>query len=131
MSGSSSWIVALLLSNGLPLSRLTRFSMGLVAGPKAVDNLLSSAVRPSSGDDRNRKNSAAASFEMLKDDMPLAALTMLGIRLEGTSGVLDMSVVWSPGDDVTGLIGGTEAAGVEDSRLSRSVVVRLFGKRSG
>ena len=91
----------LLLSKGLPLIKLTRFSVGLLAGPNAVDNLLSSAVRPSSGDDRNLKNSVAASSEMLKEDMPLAALTMLGMRLEGTSGVLDESVVCSSGGDAT------------------------------
>lgn len=124
-------MVALLLSNGLPLSRLTRFSAGLVAGPKAVDNLLSSAVRSSSGDDRNLKNSVAASSDMLKDDMPLAALTMLGMRLEGTSGVPDVSVTCSSGDDVTGAVCGAVTTDVEDSRLSRSGLLRLFGKRSG
>lgn len=123
-------MVALLLSNGLPLSRLTRFSAGLLAGPNAVDNLLSSAVRSSSGDERNLKNSVAASSEILNDDMPLAALTMLGMRLEGTSGVLDLSV-WSSGDNVTGVICGAETTDVEDSRLSRSGASRLLGKRSG
>jgi hypothetical protein len=113
-------MVALLLSNGLPLSRLTRFSAGLLAGPNAVDNLLSSAVRSSSGDERNLKNSVAASSEILNDDMPLAALTMLGMRLEGTSGVLDVSVGWSSGDNVTGVLCGTETADVEDPRISRS-----------
>jgi hypothetical protein len=121
----------LLLSKGLPLSRLTRFSAGLLAGPNAVDNLLSSAVRPSSGDDRNLKNSAAASSAMLKDDIPLAALTMLGMRLEGTSGVLDVSVTWSSCGDVTGIICATETADVEGSRLPRSGALRLLGKRRG
>jgi hypothetical protein len=130
-TGSSSCVVALLLSNGLPLRRLMRLSVGLVAGPNAVDNLLSSAVRPSNGDDLNRKNSAAASSEMLTDEMPLAALTMLGMRLEEASGVLDVSVAWSTGGDVTGLSCGTDAVGVAGSHLSRSAVPRLLGKRSG
>jgi hypothetical protein len=119
------------LSKGLPLSRLTRFSVGLVAGPNAVDSLLSSAVRPSSGDDRNLKNSAAASSEILKAEMPLAALTILGMRLEGASGVLDVSVACSSGVDMTGVVCGAGAADVEGSRLSRSEALRLFGKRSG
>ena len=120
-----------MLSKGLPLSRLTRFSVGLVAGPNAVDSLLSSAVRPSSGDDRNLKNSAAASSEMLKAEMPLAALMILGMRLEDASGVLDVSVACSSGDGVTGVVCGTEATDVEGACLSRSEASRLFGKRSG
>jgi hypothetical protein len=80
---SSSWMVAWLLSNGLPLRRLMRLSVDLVAGPNAVDSLLSSAVNPSRGDERKRKNSAAASSDILKPEIPLAALTILGIRLEG------------------------------------------------
>ena len=88
-------------------------------------------MRLSSGDDRNLKNSAAASFEIVNDDMPLAALIMLGMRLEGTSGALDVSVGWSSGDDVTGVICGAATADVEESRLSCSGALRLFGKRSG
>jgi hypothetical protein len=100
----------LLLSNGLLLRRLTRFSADLVAGPSAVDSLLSSAVNPSRGDERKRKNSAAASSEMLKPEIPLAALTILGMRLEDISGVLDASSTLSVDGDGIAVICGTEVA---------------------
>ena len=68
---------------------------------------------------------------MLKAEMPLAALTMLGMRLAGASGVLDGSTACSFGDDVAGAVCGAGAAEVEGSRLSCSEALRLFGKRSG
>jgi hypothetical protein len=84
-SMSSSLDAAPLTSNGLPLRRLIFFSLATAAGPRAADSLLSSAVSPSSGEGRKRRNSAAASSEMLSFEIPLAALTMLGIRLAGVS----------------------------------------------
>jgi hypothetical protein len=88
-STSSSSNAVPLTSKGLPFRRLIFFSPAIVAGPKAADSLLSSAVSPSSGDGRKRRNSAAASFEMLSLEIPLAALTMLGIRLAGASSGLE------------------------------------------
>lgn len=86
-------------SRRLPVKSLIRFfgldgvcSMReeLPGGPRAVDNLLSSAVKPSKGEERNLRNSAAASngnpderwqldesLGSSRLDIPAAALTLL------------------------------------------------------
>jgi hypothetical protein len=74
---------------------------------------------------------------MLKLEIPLAALTMLGIRLERVSGVLDasaaldVSAACSLDDDETDAVGRTEVAGIDESPLSCSKALRGLGKISG